>query len=717
MPKRPMKNNYTHTEIPELSGAFLDEGMVRAGTDRDESAARPLETALAAMNLARRLGIPSPWSCGTDELPYGRGAGASLFEAPLLSAAAGKRIVYLRGWSEFDSCIKGFNSLGLMAERVLEEYERIRALPLAARNALKLEYLRSRTGPEGRVFCEKDLQGIAETEYLPLDDRDIAVWRCFASRTIVCSTSSNMGISTHQALRLMQRARLEFRGRSFSLLNASEGRLVIWCPDERADFMNEEKTRFLRGLEKDLPRITSLKTYINRQQRDPGALKDALLGGGYFFPTNPQSKEEMQNLIFVALNEIAKERDCRMEEVLKDANVLWALESMGCEVRKDRVIVRAGIEGGIHGLMVPYIILLEHCLKCGLGRSVSAWNQASIGAALAGAALADKYLRRPDEWRDDLRGELNGFFPALSGFLDTRKIGRDFETRIHGVFDIANLQSLAQLLGVVVEHHQSGRSAAYVGLGSSSYSNGNRCAEILKDELDHGAFRGTKAMHPATHTVNPFAQALIFGEDLYRFLRCRANGTLGPGTVLEGMAHVKKPEPAGAAALAGYLLARLDMRTLSIVEIAYGLKLMGFTQELFLEFTGHGAGGSRAFLQSAFEEGALMERFAQNMLILLDWGLPELERSRNIEMKQSLLRYRQTPLDDAAFERLDGPTCIYLTGDNTRQPSPELVRSLAENCLKNLPMIEEFLAELAEDPSDTPSHALSRVSKATYGCE
>jgi hypothetical protein len=39
--------------------------------------------------------------------------------------------------------------------------------------------------------------------------------------------------------------------------------------DERADFMNEEKTRFLRALEKDLPQITSLRTYINRQQRDP----------------------------------------------------------------------------------------------------------------------------------------------------------------------------------------------------------------------------------------------------------------------------------------------------------------------------------------------------------------------------------------------------------------------------------------------------------------
>lgn len=718
-----MKSNYIHFEIPKLSSAFLHKGNVHIGPPGADEM-RPLEVALGTLNLALRLGIAPPSASGPDELPYAPQSAALIFQAPILSALTSKKIAYLRGWKQFDSCIKGFNSLGLMAEQVRNEISRLGALPLSQQNELKLEFLRSRRSGQNPVYTAAELDDIGQAEFFALDNHDIAVWRCFADKTIVCSTSSNMGVSTHQALRLMQKSRLGFRGKEFSLLNESEGRLVVWCPDERADFMNAEKARLLRSLEQDLPAITTLRTYINRQQRDPGALKDALTAGGYFFPTNPQSKDEMQNLVFVALGEIAKERSQEAGEILKDPRIRRTLESLDCEIERGQVTVRSGVEGGIYGLMVPYLAMLEELMAAEPPPAVSLWNQASIGAALAAAALADKILREPEKMRDDVRSRFNSHFPSLSKFLDTRRIGKDVATQIHGVFDIANLQSLAQLLGVVVENHQSGRGTAYVGLGSSSYSNGNRCIEILRESISSGgAFRGKDAFHPATHTLNPFAQALVFGEDLQRWLRLsRIGPDLTPEALSDCMVHVKKPEPAGAAALAGYLLSRLDMQTLSLVEIAYCLRLMGFSQTTFLQFSGcDGDGrGLRKFIQSASEEGPLMESVAQNMLLLLDWSIPDLEKHLWSEKKRSRVRYWQNPLDEIGFEYLGGKTCVCLTGDNATQISPELTRGLAEAGLKNRPRLEAFLTEADKGlprrnrvrPADLACLAVYRAAKA-----
>ncbi|HJT25453.1 MAG TPA: hypothetical protein VJ873_12845, partial [bacterium] len=323
-----MNDHYIHSEVPELSGAFLDKGNVALGPGPKSVELNVLEVALSAMDLALRIGIAPPSSSRPTDLPYEKGTGTLIFEAPLLSAVTNKKLMYLRGWSEFDSCIKGFNSLGLMADHVLREFNRIKALPLSQQNQLKLEFLRSRKDDKGTVYSGKDLEGATEAEFIELNDRDLAIWHCFAKRTIVCSTSSNMGISSHQALRMMQNVKLRFRGKEFRLLNKDEGSLIIWCPDRRADFMNEEKTKYLESLENDLPKITVLRTYINRLQRDPGALKDALLAGGYFFPTNPQSKDEMQNLIFFALSELAKEKGVGLEELFKDGNIRWTLGSL-----------------------------------------------------------------------------------------------------------------------------------------------------------------------------------------------------------------------------------------------------------------------------------------------------------------------------------------------------------------------------------------------------
>lgn len=718
------KVSYLHHEIPELSVGFLDKEKIHVGAGGATDPARAMDIALATMKLARRLGITSAHDATGEGLPYAEQSDALLFTAPLTSALVNKKFAYLRGWRQFDSCVKGFNSLGLMAEHVVSELTRFRRLGMRRVNELKLEFLRSRQDREDRpVFGARDLEGLDASEFLEIDNFDLAVWRCFGRRTIVCSTSSNMGISTHQALRLMQSQQLGFRGKRFTLLDRTEGSLVIWCPDERADFMNAEKTALLRALEQDQPQITRLRTYINRQQRDPGALKDALVAGGFFFPTNPQSKEEMQQLLFVALNQLAQERNVDVEGVLEDPNVRVTLDTLNCETDAGKVIVHEGVEGGIHGLMVPYVILLDECIGRNLGKSVAVWNQASIGAALAGAVLADRILRDPDVLPDNVRGELNSLFPALSRFLDSYRLGRDLKTEIHGVFDVANLQSLAQLLGVVVEHHLSGRGTAYVGLGSSSYSNGNRCYEILAESIaSRGAFRGKPAFHPATHTLNPFAQAVIFGEDLFRFLRQReVRAPIDAATLGDCQAHVRKPEPAGAAALAGYFLARFDTGTLSVVELACMLRLAGFSQETFLEFAGYAAAGrgARTFLQHAQDEGVRMATFARQMLLLLDWSLKDLERTAAVEKRKSKVGYWESPLDDATFEYLNGETCVYLTGDNTGQPSSALVKSLAESCLRHQDAIARFLTESAQvipeqaatSPAATVTLLLYRLAK------
>ena len=86
------------------------------------------------------------------------------------------------------------------------------------------------------------------------------------------------------------------------------------------------------------------------------------------------------------------------------------------------------------------------------------------------------------------------------------------------MFDLANIQSLAQLLGVTVLRHTSGRGTAFVGLGSSSYSNGNLCFDILKESADKKlGFKGKDHFHPATHTMNFISQGILYGEGMSCF--------------------------------------------------------------------------------------------------------------------------------------------------------------------------------------------------------
>ena len=689
--------HYVHTQIPEISAGKLEEEEIVVESYRERSSSEMLDDALLTIRIAQAIGINIANGYSYSDLPYDESNDNLVFYSPVCSALLGEKINFFRSWKQFESCIKGFNALGLMAGQVRLVMGEIEASNLTALNELKIEFLSTRELNDEKVFSREQLAGVSDQELTKIPLLELATWVAFARKTIVCSTSSNMGISLHDALRYMQKTIIKVDGKEITLLNQNEGSLIIWCPGEEADFMSSEKTSFLRGLENEEPKLTKLRTYIDRTQRDPGALKDALEIGGYFFPTNPQSTDEIQNLLFLSLTELSKERNQKLESVLKDPNVIATLKSLKCKVSENKLLITEGVESGISGLMVPYLLLLEQLLPDRSVKAISTWNQASIGAALAAIIKLDMILKEPRKLKEKTRSELYTMFPAISEFLDHEKFGKNVSTRIHGVFDLANIQSLAQLLGVIVERHLSGKGTAYVGLGSSSYSNGNRCFDLLKESmLKNGPFTGKDNFHPATHTVNYFAQALIYGEDIRRASVSKGFDKLSNShTKLDFIiAHIRKPEPAGAAAMAGYLLKRLDSDTLSIVQIAHTLKLMGFRKYNFLEFCGFSpdSAGLKKSIQLSYEEGPFMGALCKNILNMLDWPLRQLEEKAKVEQIYSGVKFGLSPIDELNFAIKQPIVNIYITGDNTLQPTRKFAEAILEAQLTNSVSIERYIS-------------------------
>lgn len=650
--------HYAHVDQDFLVTSLRPEGRIYVSPDPESTSEdRAAKIALTTLEMARRLGIGTPSTGVPDALPYSDASDTLVFAAPILSGLLNREVFFLRGWKQFQSCIKGFNALGLMAEHVVDWLERFSTSTEMEREKAFIEFL----GGHNLTVPTERVNGT-------ISEIDLAVWHCFSNRTIVCSTSSNMGVSLHEILRLMQTRVQTCRFGTYTILGPSEGSLVIWCPDERADFMNPEKARLLRSLESELPRLTRLRTYINRQQRDPGALADALATGGYFFPTNPQSVTELQNLLFGALVTDGEDVTEAVSRTLSDKKALDTLLSLGCNVdfEQSTIAVRRGVEGGIHGLMLPYWIMLEEICYLRSASQLETWNQASIGAALAAAVMAENIVAEPGSLASTTRARFSDAFPNIT--RETLGKPREVSMRdVVGIFDIANMQSLAQLLGVTTNRHTAGRSTAFVGLGSSSYSNGNRCFEILDDSAQSdGPFVGRRGFHPATHTLNPVAQALILGEDLARIVRTKDSGTKDASS--HAIRYVRKPESAGAAALAGVLLKLLDDGELTVFEIAFCLRRMGFdsTKFLALHVSVLSHDSEETFIQSASEEGPYMGQFAKDLLALLDWPIETL--SKHAE-RQAVSRATRLPIKSALV--------VYLTGDNCDQPSEELLKNLA----------------------------------------
>ena len=337
-----MKINYVHIDIPEISTDFLKEGDVLVKNFQEKPLNDVMAISLLTVKIANFIGIALPKFVANKRelIPYSDSTDNLIFESPISSFLLNKHINFMRGWKQFESCIKGFNGLGLMAEQMHTELQRIDSLSTGHLNELKIKFLASRLNDSNaKIFTDEEIRGVNPNELIKVHKFDVALWNAFGAKTIVCSTSSNMGISLHDALRYFQKTQLHFNNKTFTLLNKNEGKLIIWCPDENADFMNKEKTAFLKSLEEEKPPLTKLRTYINRTQRDPGALKDALLCGGYFFPTNPQSRDEVQNLLFFSLSQVAEERNQTIAEILKDESVKETLRCTHCIIENGKVYV------------------------------------------------------------------------------------------------------------------------------------------------------------------------------------------------------------------------------------------------------------------------------------------------------------------------------------------------------------------------------------------
>ena len=320
--------HYASTEIEFLHSALTAEGPIRVGADPAVDLDLAARTAVRTLRLAQSLSIPTPGLIDPLSTPYGSATSQVTFDAPMLSDIIGRPLAFLRGWERFDSCVKGFNALGLMAEQVDPMVRRFEAEASDARRVAS-DYLSSRLDPSGRsMFTSEDAATFAHE----VDLQDLALWKCFANRPIVCSTSTNLGISLHDALSQMRSEVRQAGGSDYRLFNRDEGRLVVWCPDERADFMSAEKAAMLKFIVEDSDGMTTLQTYIDRQQRDPGALREALDSGGYFFPTNPQSIHEVRNLLQVALGGDEHTLEESVSEAIQDGNPRFTLRTLGCRL-------------------------------------------------------------------------------------------------------------------------------------------------------------------------------------------------------------------------------------------------------------------------------------------------------------------------------------------------------------------------------------------------
>ena len=413
--------------------------------------------------------------------------------------------------------------------------------------------------------------------------------------------------------------------------------------------MSSEKTTYLNKIASEEPKLTTLRTYINRIERAPGALREALSVGGYFFPTNPQSKMELRNLIYPFLT-----------ENLNDLNE-QTLRSLDIKKEKSQFRINKGIEGGLAGLMVPYFMMLNQNLGSNLNKNSFVWNQASIGAALAAAVLAEDVMKKPKVMNDYSKKIILEEWPKLGIEIDGLLRAKS-KRQVIGVFDTANLQSLAQLLGVVVTRHRSGRGSPFVGLGSSSYSNGNLCFDILKSSEQNGkSFLGSENFFPATHAINPIAQAIIYGSLITKL------------PVMQGTENFK-PEPAGAASLAGFLLHQLDNSFLSTIELSLLLRKLGYTNALLMElaYNEDSEEMRNIWLTIADDEGDFMGNLIKDIFYFLELPTEVLIAMSRTEKKASIRNLKRKKINPKA-------NIFYLTGNNTTQPSIIFRQKLLEN--------------------------------------
>ena len=112
----------------------------------------------------------------------------------MTTALTNKKCFFCAGWKQFESCVKGFNTLGLITYQVQKVSNKIDNYSDKKLKSLKLQFLSTRKDLRGKnIFASNDLECLSDNVLSAIDNLDLAVWLAFCDRTIYCSTSSNMG--------------------------------------------------------------------------------------------------------------------------------------------------------------------------------------------------------------------------------------------------------------------------------------------------------------------------------------------------------------------------------------------------------------------------------------------------------------------------------------------------------------------------------------------
>ena len=109
--------HYASADLEFLHTALTAVGPIRVVGMQAIDTNLAMITAVRTIRLAQSLSIPTPARADDLSTPYGSNTRQVSFDAPLLSELVGKPISFLRGWEMFESCVKGYNALGLMAEQ------------------------------------------------------------------------------------------------------------------------------------------------------------------------------------------------------------------------------------------------------------------------------------------------------------------------------------------------------------------------------------------------------------------------------------------------------------------------------------------------------------------------------------------------------------------------------------------------------------------------
>jgi hypothetical protein len=131
----------------------------------------------------------------------------------------------------------------------------------------------------------------------------------------------------------------------------------------------------------------------------------------------------------------------------------------------------------------------------------------------------------------------------------------------------------------------------------------------------------------------------------------------------------------------------LDLEQTSVFEIAYHTQCLGFNCALFLQFCGNpGSKGRDHLTNLASEEGPYMGQFMRDFLSLLEWPPVTLRR---FSEKNRVARDSNCTVSSELPEIY----VLYLTGDNTEQPTKTFVQDLLVNFDRNNALAESLISQ------------------------